>query len=202
MNDFSNETIDTLNLPRYEDVELTPIHPSYLNVIWFNIAFVFGIMAIVAGLLFYFVTDAPDYWMQITIGYIVLLLFTIITRYISFRNKGFAFRTHDVIYRSGAISTTTMIIPYNRVQHVAQHEGIVARWLGLATVEIFTAGGTGGDIKIPGLEKIHASALKKLLIGKIENKQEEEETDLYSAAVEERNREILSETTDEDGAAN
>jgi uncharacterized protein len=174
MNNFSNETIDTLNLPKYEDAELTPLHPSYLYVIGLNIALVFGCIAIAAGVGFYFIEELRLYWLYITLGYAGLLVVTGLLYYISFRNKGFAFRTHDVIYRTGAIGTTTSIIPYSRVQHVAEHESLVARWLGLASVEIFTAGGSGGDVTIPGLEKIHAIAIKQLLIGKIENKAEAE----------------------------
>ena len=196
MENFSNETIDTLDLPMYEDTELTPLHPSYLTVIWFNIALIFGLIAIVAGIAFYFSDEFNAYWLPVTIGYSVILLFTITVQVISFKNKGFAFRTHDVIYRSGAISTTTILIPYTRVQHVAQHEGVVARWLGLATVEIFTAGGIGGDIKIPGLEKVHAAAIKQLLVGKIENSQAEE-TDLYTAATKD---ESLNEDNDNEGS--
>jgi membrane protein YdbS with pleckstrin-like domain len=172
--EFTNETIDTLNLPKYEDAELTPLHPSYLYVIGLNIALVFGVIAIAAGVGFYFIEELRPYWLYITLGYAGLLIITGLLYYISFRNKGFAFRTHDVIYRTGAIGTTTSIIPYSRVQHVAEHESFVARWLGLASVEIFTAGGSGGDITIPGLEKIHAIAIKQLLIGKIENKAGEE----------------------------
>jgi uncharacterized protein len=174
MENFSNETIDTLNLPKYEDAELTPLHPSYLYVVWLNIALVFSVIAIAAGAGFYFIEELREYWLYIIIGYSGLLVVTGLLYYISFRNKGFAFRTHDVIYRTGAIGTTTSIIPYSRVQHVAEHESLIARWLGLASVEIFTAGGSGGDITIPGLEKIHAIAIKQLLIGKIENKAEAE----------------------------
>ncbi|MFP9098463.1 PH domain-containing protein [Flavobacterium sp. RHBU_24] len=174
MEDFSNETIDTLALPQYEDAELTPLHPSYLYIIGLNIALVFGFIAVGAGFGFYFIEELRSYWLYITLGYAGLLVATGLLYYISFRNKGFAFRTHDVIYRTGAIGTTTSIIPYSRVQHVAEHESLIARWLGLASVEIFTAGGSGGDITIPGLEKIHAIAIKQLLIGKIENKANEE----------------------------
>ncbi len=170
---FSNESIDTLQLPQFEEAELTPIHPSYLTVIWVNIALVFGTIAIIAGVGFYFIEELQPLWGTITIGYIAVLLITIVVQVVSFKNKAFAFRTHDVIYRSGAIATTTTIIPYNRIQHVAQHEGPVARWLGLAAIEVFTAGGVGGDIKIPGLEKVHAAAIKQLVIGKIDSKQAE-----------------------------
>jgi membrane protein YdbS with pleckstrin-like domain len=30
---------------------------------------------------------------------------------------------HDVLFRQGIIATNTMVIPYNRIQHVALHEG-------------------------------------------------------------------------------
>ena len=179
---FSNEIIDTLALPQFEDVQLTPLHPSYLKVIWFNIALVFGIMAIAAGAGFYFISELQPYRLVISGAYIFVVILTIVINVINFKTRGFAFREHDVIYRSGAISVSTTIIPYNRVQHVAIHEGPVARWLGLATIEVFTAGGVGGDIKIPGLEKIHAAAIKQLVVGKIDSKQAEDEEDIYTAA--------------------
>jgi len=72
------------------------------------------------------------------------------------------------------------------VQHVAIHEGPIARWLDLATVEVFTAGGIGGDIKIPGLEKIHATAIKQLVVGKIDAKQAENQEDINTAATKEQ----------------
>jgi len=175
MEHFTNDTIDTLQLPRFEEVALTPLHASYIKIIWFNIAAIFGLTAVAAGLGFYFIEELQPNWLLITIIYSLVLILTIVIQVISYKNKGFAFRTHDVIYRSGAIATTTTIIPYNRVQHVALHEGLISRKLGLAAVEIFTAGGTGSDIKIPGLEKEHAEAIKQLLVGKIKKEQADEE---------------------------
>jgi len=183
---FSNEIIDTLALPQFEDVQLTPLHPSYLKVIWFNIALVFSITAIAAGVGFYFINELQPYRLAISGAYIFVVILTIIINVINFKTRGFAFREHDVIYRSGAISVSTTIIPYNRVQHVAIHEGPVARWLGLATIEVFTAGGVGGDIKIPGLEKIHAAAIKQLVTGKIDSNQAEDEEDIYNAPTKEQ----------------
>ena len=61
-----------------------------------------------------------------------------------------------------------MIIPYNRVQHVALHEGFISRIFGLAKVEIFTAGGNNSDLEIPGIAKEEAENIKQLLMGKIQ----------------------------------
>ena len=172
---FTNDTIDTAHLPKFEDVVLTPLHRSYIKIIGFNIALVFGTMAIAAGLGFYLIDELQLYRLTISIIYIVVVVLTIIISVISFNNRGFAFRTHDVIYRSGAIATITTIIPYNRVQHVAVHEGLISRKLGLATVEVFTAGGNNSDIQIPGIEKEHAEKIKHLLMGKIVNQQDTDE---------------------------
>lgn len=175
MEEFTNESIDTTLLPRFEEVALTPLHPSYLKIVWLNVVLIFVLCGAAIGAAIYFIEEVTPYWLPLGIGYVVILLLTIIVQLVSFRNKGFAFRTHDVIYRSGAIAITTSIIPYNRVQHVALHEGLMSRRLALAAVEIFTAGGTGSDIKIPGLEKEHAEAIKQLLVGKVQKEKANEE---------------------------
>lgn len=98
----------------------------------------------------------------------VLLVLVVFFARLSFRKRGYVFRNHDVIYRTGVIATNTVVIPYNRVQHVALHEGFIARFFGLAKVEIFTAGGKDSDIQIPGIEKDKAEDIKQLLMGKIQ----------------------------------
>lgn len=175
MEHFSNETIDTASLPKFEDVRLTPLDPSYITVIRFNIAVTFGIVAIVAGLGFYFIEELQPYWLPVAIAYTVIVLLTVLVATIRFRNSGFAFRKHDVIHRSGAIALTTTIIPYSRVQHVAIEEGWLSRKLGLAEVDIFTAGGQKSDIQIPGIPKENAEKIKQLLMGKILKEEADEQ---------------------------
>ncbi|OYQ37953.1 hypothetical protein CHU92_07230 [Flavobacterium cyanobacteriorum] len=174
MEDFINEAIDTTSLPRFEEVRLKPLHPEYKKIMWFNFGLTFILTGIACTLVFYFIEETRPYIIPAAVAYISLLLFSAFIAMLSFRNRGFAFRTHDIVYRSGAIGITTAIIPYNRVQHVALHEGWLARRLGLASIEIFTAGGISSDIKIPGIEKIHAENIKQLLIGKIQNEVSDE----------------------------
>lgn len=164
---FTNEIIDTASLPKFEEVQLTPLHPDYWKVILVNIITAYIIVASAAGFVVYMVDEPIPYLLYGAIAFVFIIAINIIIARISFKNRGFAFRTHDVIYRSGAISLTTTIIPYNRVQHAALYEGWLARKFGLAAVEIYTAGGTNSDIKIPGIEKEHAENIKQLLMGKI-----------------------------------
>ena len=72
-----------------------------------------------------------------------------------------------MLFKSGVIATTTTIVPYNRIQHVALHEGFISRKYNLAEIQIFTAGGSGSDLEIPGIAKEEAENIKQLLMGKI-----------------------------------
>lgn len=128
----------------------------------------FLIFGIATGFLFYFNQDIADLRHYAAIGFVVLIVVTLVFSRIGFKKRGFAFREHDVLFQSGVIATKTIVIPYNRVQHVAVHEGVVSRYFGLAKVEIFTAGGSSSDIEIPGIEKEQAENIKQLLMGKIQ----------------------------------
>lgn len=171
---FINETIDTGSLPQFEHVTLSPLQPDYWKVVIINISIIFLILAAGLAAAFYFIEEIRPYIVTGSMVYVILLAFTVLISRVSFKNKGYAFRTHDVIYRSGAIALTTTVIPYNRVQHVVLQEGVLSRKYGLAIVEVYTAGGSGSEVKIPGIEKDHAEKIKQLLLGKIQNQQEHE----------------------------
>ncbi|TBX69944.1 PH domain-containing protein [Flavobacterium silvisoli] len=168
MGNFTNEPIDLSQLPRYETLSFSSLHPSYWKVMVINIAMFFVLLTTGAALGIIFDAEIRENTFFLIIALIVLLVLVIIFARLSFCKRGYVFRNHDVIYRTGIIATNTVIIPYNRVQHVALHEGFVARFFGLAKVEIFTAGGKGSDIQIPGIEKDKAEDIKQLLMGKIQ----------------------------------
>lgn len=168
MENFTNETIDTTQLPKFEEVEFSVLHPSYWKVTLLSLAVFFLIIGLGTGLLLYFNDELISFVSEIGIVYVFLILFVLFFSRISFKKKGFAFRNHDVLFRYGIIATNTIVIPYNRVQHVALHEGLISRFFGLAKIEIFTAGGRSSDIEIPGIAKDHAENIKQLLMGKIQ----------------------------------
>jgi len=168
MEEFTNETIDTTQLPRFEEVPFTPLHPNYWKVTLIHLFALFVILGTALGLGLFFNQELLPYKWILVIAVFLLFTLTVLISRIAFNKKGFAFRNHDVLFRSGVIATDTIIIPYNRVQHVALHENLVSRFLGLAKIEIFTAGGSSSDIEIPGIEKVQAENIKQLLMGKIQ----------------------------------
>ncbi|RKS02255.1 hypothetical protein C8C84_1964 [Flavobacterium sp. 102] len=168
MENFTNETIDTSNLPRYETVALTKLHPNYWKEILISRGLVLLVLGIAVVFGVVFIEELTDYKGLVVSIYGLFVLVFFFFSNIAYKKKAYAFRNHDVIFRSGIIATNTMVIPYNRVQHVALHEGFIARFFGLAKVEIFTAGGVSSDLEIPGIAKEEAENIKQLLMGKIQ----------------------------------
>lgn len=170
MENFTNETIDTNQLPKFEEVTFTKLDPKYIWVVLINLAFFIGLLILVPILFSMFKPEIFSERVWLIIGAVipVFSILLVVFSFIGFQRKGFAFREHDVLYKYGVLATKTIIIPYNRVQHVALHEGFVSRYLGLAKIEIFTAGGSSSDIEIPGIEKEQAENIKQLLMGKIQ----------------------------------
>lgn len=168
MENFTNQTIDTSQLPKFEEVQFTALHPNYWKVTLINcfVFILFLCFGVLLGLTF--IDELFEFQLQLISMTIVLIGLILLFSRIAFRKKRFAFRNHDVLFRHGIIATNTIVIPYNRIQHVALHEGLVSRYFGLAKIEIFTAGGSSSDIEIPGIEKEQAENIKQLLMGKIQ----------------------------------
>ncbi|ESU21278.1 hypothetical protein FCR2A7T_05750 [Flavobacterium cauense R2A-7] len=167
MQDFTNETINIAELPKFEEVQFQPLHKDYWKIILIGNFILLLILLLAAGFLLVFAEERRENWYFFPIVIIIVFLLSVVLGRISFKKRGYAFRQHDVLYRSGIISETTTIIPYSRIQHVALHEGVISRMFGLASVEIFTAGGGDSDIEIPGIEKEKAQSLKQLLLTKL-----------------------------------
>ncbi|MCA1967197.1 MAG: PH domain-containing protein [Flavobacterium sp.] len=173
---FTNNPIDITQLPKFEEVQLKGLNPKYITVLLFNFSLL--LILVIGGFstLFYFNQDAfsNTIWMAILVGLVLILVGLVVFTKFSFQKKGYAFREHDAIYKSGLISETTTIIPFNRVQHVALHQGFISRKLGLASIELFTAGGSSSDLEIPGLLLSDAQLIKNLVSQKINPPKQDE----------------------------
>lgn len=167
--EFTNEPLSIEQLPQFEHVPLHPLHATYVKVValqalGFDLALMLVACFVYAKADDFSSIEALVFWS----GSLVCIGLIAVMMYFSYRKKAYAFREHDVLFQYGIIATNTKIIPYNRVQHVALHEGFLSRNFGLAQVEIYTAGVHGGDIKIPGILKEDAERIKQLLMGKIQ----------------------------------
>ncbi|WP_338375565.1 PH domain-containing protein [uncultured Flavobacterium sp.] len=169
MSEFKNQTIDISTLPKFEETALNSLQKSYFKVMLIQFGIVYGILLIgIIALYFISIKELiQDKIIYFAIGWLVLVVLNFLFLRISFAKKGFALREHDVIFKSGVISETTTIVTNNRVQHVALHQGMLSRIFGLASIELFTAGGSSSDLKINGLLLNDAKKIKESVSLKI-----------------------------------
>ena len=85
---------------------------------------------------------------------------------ISVPGKGYAIRDKDIVYRSGVLWQSVTAVPFNRVQHVETSSTPLDRRFGQAALQLFTAGGSGGDLKIYGMPADVAEKLRVFILEK------------------------------------
>lgn len=168
MTEFTNEVIELDQLPKYQEVSLNAPDLNYWKVILINIFILFGIAATGLTTLILFVDEVRPY-RSYSVGALLIIFTLIFLLYrAGFKKRGYALREKDIIYKSGIIAESTAIIPLNRIQHVALDEGMFSRIFKLATLQIYTAGGSSGHIHIAGIPVDQAKSIKEALLKKLD----------------------------------
>lgn len=166
MENFTNKSIDIASLPQFEEVAFQPISKSYLiksnlqNLVFFCVAMIGWVV------LFYF-NITQTQLMMLLIGIVLYFGFKFWNTSQLQKNYGFALREKDILYRRGYLVNKTTVVPFNRIQHASISRDVLDKMLKISTLKIFTAGGSGSDIVIPGLTPDLALRLKEALAEKL-----------------------------------
>jgi membrane protein YdbS with pleckstrin-like domain len=176
--DFANLPIDLTSLPQAAALELQAPDEAYrrlLRLEWRITAF---ILFAAAAALFYFIPSWRDRTAMTVTGVTLALLLAAWYLNIEFGWpwRGYAVRTHDIVYRSGWIFRRTQVCPFNRIQNCSLSRGPLERSYGLATLRLFTAGADGADLRLPGLPQQSAEAIRDFLLSQI-HKNEQDQPD-------------------------
>jgi len=165
---FINEVIDISSLPKYEEIALQHPHSDYWKIICINLSVFLSTIGAGTAILLIFINEIRGYTFLITAVYVVFAAILFLLYRASFKKRGYAIRTHDVIYKSGIIAESTTIVPLNRIQHIELNEGILSRFFHLGSLQLFTAGGQTGHIHISGVPIEEAKSIRDLLLNKLD----------------------------------
>ncbi len=163
---FQNLSIDPEQLPQVESVEMYRPHRNYLKVVLLS-TIIFMLILLIGVIAAILVADEPPfpYFNATLIGvWSVLAIYFIWLSWKGYKNQAYALREKDVIYKRGVLVQKLTTVPFNRVQHCEIKQGPIERYFGLKTLEIYTAGGSGSDLLIPGLSGEKAQQLKDFII--------------------------------------
>lgn len=167
---FTNLQIQTESLPKIEAVVLKPISKAYFKIIMLN---KLALYVALIGLIFvakYIIEEKRD--IQVNLWYVFAVVFgfcliNFIISLLAFKKRKYAMREHDVLYAKGLLLHSITTVPISRIQHVEESRSWLARYFGLATLKIFTAGETGSDLSIKGLPYLEAKDINDFISAKV-----------------------------------
>lgn len=128
-----------------------------------TISAIFWILLPICGALFglsvrFGPTTIIGFWWA-GVPFALLISFFLVVHHKELRGRGYAIRARDVIVRQGLLWQRQIVVPNNRLQHIEVHRPFIDRQFGLAEVHLYTAGATGADAKIIGLQQIIADRI-------------------------------------------
>lgn len=84
--------------------------------------------------------------------------------YFAYPKKVYALRAHDLSFQSGLFFQNSVTQPILRIQHIELKRGPLERLAGLATLQVFSAGGALHTFEIPGLPLADAEQIRQLIL--------------------------------------
>ena len=156
---FSNDPLPLDGVPRLGEEHFISVDPRYLRVSLAGLGLA-GAVSVAGASLIATQVEQPAIPLAIAGGVIVLLLVAAVLRTVEIRRLAYQLREHDLSLRSGVITHSIESVPFSRVQHVSVSRGPIERSLGLATLQVNSA---GPNRAIPGLATADAERIKALV---------------------------------------
>jgi len=172
---FLNNQVFPSELPSIQDIKYQGLQKEYLNAEMIGQGIFWAIVFLVAiGGSFIVSDDAPS-WAKYVIYSIMSLLaiFSFTMTFIGFKRKQYALRERDIIYKSGVLWRSNVVIPFNRIQHAEVSQGPLDRLFNLSRLKVYTAGGSSSDLAIPGLLPLEAERIKYFILNRTVSDEEE-----------------------------
>lgn len=110
-------------------------------------------------------SDVSMRWLWL--AYVLLAMALLAWPFFSVPRMRYALRERDIVYRHGVIWHTITAVPFNRIQHVEKSSTPLDRRFHIASLQLYTAGGSSSDLKIEGLPAKSAEKLRMFIIDKI-----------------------------------
>jgi putative membrane protein len=153
-----NETVDAAE-------DMTPaVDGERLHISGLLVGFVSGLPQLVFPMVAaIFGVRKADNPVLIPIVIAVVLLFSLLFRWLAWLRFQYFVGEHDIRIEKGILNRTARSIPYERIQDVSIEQKPLARMMGLGEVKFETGGGDGDDAKLSFVTLAEANRLRTLI---------------------------------------
>jgi membrane protein YdbS with pleckstrin-like domain len=163
---FENLEVTVDDLPHADTVDWQPLDPNLKKLqqlqgalLVLGAAIPLAFISVVAGIPLVPALAVWSAWMAAMAAVLVWPA-------IALPKRGYVVRDKDMLFKKGVIWRSVTAVPFNRIQHVETSSTPLDRKFGVATLQLFTAGGSGGDLKIDGLAAATAEQLRVFILQK------------------------------------
>ena len=170
---YSNEEISLDELPQVDEVAWHDMDPRLMRRLQAEAGIATLFVVVLIGFLTFIFSiafaenEAPFNFGVLWIIPVVVAAVLFAWPLISVPKRGYAIRDKDILYKAGVFWHTVTAVPFNRIQHVEKSSTPLDRRFDLASLQLFTAGGSGGDLKIHGLAAERAERVRTLVVEKV-----------------------------------
>jgi len=167
--DFSNKILLNEQIPTIEDIGSQPLSEKYAPMNRLSKLVVTLLIVVVLATVYWQSLITLPEKIRFILPYIiwaVALLGLLQALYSSYADlkKTYTLRELDLNYCSGLIFRKTLSQPITRIQHIELKRGPIERQFGLATLQVFSAGGATHTFEIPGLPVEVAQKLRHFIL--------------------------------------
>lgn len=163
---FENVEIPLDELPRVAELEWQPLDPAYRSRLIVERLITIGFLLTGAIVVSLVKQVAAGLTATLLAGVAIATVSLLAWPIIALPRMGYVIRDKDIVFRKGIFWRSVTAIPFNRVQHVETSSTPLDRRFNLASLKVFTAGGSSGDLKIDGLGADRAEQLRALVLEK------------------------------------
>jgi membrane protein YdbS with pleckstrin-like domain len=168
-NNFTNPTVPIEQLPAILTLDKQSLSEQYapLNRL-LNLGFTLVVCLIGMALYFQPFVDLPKDFLN-ALPFIIwaVAILGFLNTWVSHACdlvKSYALRELDLHYSSGLFFRKVVSQPITRIQHIELKRGPIERKVGLATLQVFSAGGEMHTFQIPGLPVDTAQQLRQFIL--------------------------------------
>lgn len=166
---FSNELLSVSALPEPSQIDFESLDKRFLPMLLVSNSILASVLLVVMSIARFqrfFELPEPllDVYFPALIVVTVYWLLTCAHAVIATPFKQYCLREHDLHYSSGWVFRKTVSQPISRIQHIELKRGPLERGFGLASLQVFSAGGAMHTFEIPGLDADAAETLRTFVL--------------------------------------